>query len=299
MIRVAVLALAACLLAACAAPPPAPVTDRSAREQANVADRPEAHIVRRGDTLYSIAFRYGLDWRRVADWNRIGAPYTIHPGEVLRLHEPRHRPVARVTRPDPVRQPPAGRPQREAPSSGTAEPGAGTPMESSPPAASAGQSGGSGPTGPDPQLDSDSQPTSESASRAPAPQGPERRVGNISWRWPAAGKVVRNFDNSAARKGLGIAGSAGDPVRAAANGRVVYSGSGLLGYGELIIIKHSDSLLSAYGNNRARRVEEGDSVSAGQLIAELGVNERNDPMLHFEIRLNGQPENPLKYLPAR
>lgn len=301
VVRPAIALLAVVLLAACAAPPPAPVTDRSVHprqsESAERAERPEAYRVRTGDTLYSIAFRYGLDWRVVADWNDIDAPYVIHPGEVVRLREPRRRPddtrtARRETPSRPVSRPveqteptpsPAERadPRQITPPVKEPEPESTPPPESSPAQT-------------DPAL-----AETDGANRAPAPDATERAVAGIRWRWPASGRMVRAFDGSATRKGIGIAGSRGDPVRAAAPGTVVYSGSGLLGYGELIIIKHSDSLLSAYGHNRSRRVEEGDRVQAGEQIAELGVNERNDPMLHFEIRLNGQPENPLKYLPAR
>ena len=267
-------------------------------------------MVRRGDTLYSIAFRYGLDWRRVADWNRIRAPYTIHPGDVVRLREPRRRPVARVTppsRPEPPIERPEARndpsPRREEASGSTVadedNQGARDEVEDGTTGEPAPDGTPTAPSASDPEPADSSPPAGNRDSRAPAPPGGERSVGGIDWRWPAAGRMVRAFDAGATRKGIGIAGQVGDPVHAAADGVVVYSGSGLLGYGELIIIKHSDSLLSAYGHNRARRVEEGDRVDAGQAIGELGVNERNDPMLHFEIRVDGQPENPLRYLPAR
>jgi lipoprotein NlpD len=122
--------------------------------------------------------------------------------------------------------------------------------------------------------------------------------GGVSWRWPASGKVVGTFvAGDQTRQGVDIAGSNGASVTAAADGSVVYSGNGLLGYGELIIVKHSTSFLSAYGHNRKRLVKEGDTVKAGQAIAEMGGSNRQ--MLHFEIRRNGKPVNPLEYLPAR
>jgi lipoprotein NlpD len=111
--------------------------------------------------------------------------------------------------------------------------------------------------------------------------------------------ILHPFDASATRRGVGIGGNLGQPVHAAAAGEVVYSGTALIGYGELIIIKHSDTLLSAYGHNRARLVEEGDRVGRGEQIAEMGMNERDEELLHFEIRRNGQPVNPLSYLPRR
>lgn len=120
------------------------------------------------------------------------------------------------------------------------------------------------------------------------------------WRWPAAGPVVAGFgDKNSMGQGLDIGGRLGDPVRAAANGRVVYAGSGLIGYGKLIIIKHNDTFLSAYGHNRTMTVKEGDPVKAGQKIAEIGEGPGDKPLLHFEIRVNGKPVNPVRYLPKR
>ena len=124
-------------------------------------------------------------------------------------------------------------------------------------------------------------------------------MANIAWRWPTAGEVVRPFDAAATRRGLGIGGEVGQPVVATADGQVVYSGTALIGYGELIIIQHSGALLSAYGHNRRRLVEEGARVQAGQPIAELGLNDRDQPMLHFEIRQDGQPVDPRRFLPPR
>jgi lipoprotein NlpD len=118
--------------------------------------------------------------------------------------------------------------------------------------------------------------------------------------WPTNGRVISNFKpNDPARNGIEIAGEEGQPIVATAAGEVVYSGNGLIGYGELIIIKHSDRMLSAYAHNRQRLVAEGDRVSAGRKIAEMGRDERNKPVLHFEIRVNGNPGNPLNYLPPR
>jgi len=120
------------------------------------------------------------------------------------------------------------------------------------------------------------------------------------WRWPASGPVVAGFgDKNSMGQGVDIGGRLGDPVRAAANGKVVYAGSGLIGYGKLIIIKHNDTFLSAYGHNRTMAVKEGDPVKAGQKIAEIGEGPGNKPLLHFEIRVNGKPVNPVRYLPKR
>ena len=128
----------------------------------------------------------------------------------------------------------------------------------------------------------------------------ELTAGGVHWRWPGAGNVIGTFvAGDQTKQGIDIAGKAGDPVQAAADGEVVYSGNGLLGYGELIIVKHNANFLSAYGHNRARLVKEGDKVKAGQQIAEMGSSASSRDELHFEIRKNGKPVNPLDYLPVR
>lgn len=149
-------------------------------------------------------------------------------------------------------------------------------------------------------------PASGSASRPaqpPAPVAPPAGVpanSGFAWRWPADGQIVGRFvQGDASKQGIDIAGAAGQPVRAAADGVVVYSGSGLVGYGELIIVKHSETWLSAYGHNRKRLVNEGQTVKAGQQIAEMGRSGTSRDMLHFEIRYNGRPVDPLVYLPKR
>ena len=134
----------------------------------------------------------------------------------------------------------------------------------------------------------------------PAPVAASPASSGFSWRWPADGVVVGNYvAGEATKQGVDIAGSNGQPVKAAADGVVVYSGNGLVGYGELIIIKHNDQWLSAYGHNRKRLVNEGQNVKAGQQIAEMGSTGAAREMLHFEIRHNGKPVDPLQYLPAR
>jgi lipoprotein NlpD len=121
-----------------------------------------------------------------------------------------------------------------------------------------------------------------------------------AWLWPVEGRLISRFRaNDPSRNGIEIGGREGQPVRAAAAGEVVYSGNGLIGYGELIIIKHSDRMLSAYGHNRTRLVAEGQAVAAGEKIAEMGKDERNRDLLHFEIRRDGTPQDPLRYLPSR
>ena len=273
--------LAWLLLSACAPLAPAPVDHREQADDRRVPATvvvPTVYQVRRGDTLYSIAFRYRLDWREVAAWNRIEEPYLIRPGQELRLSAPppalaeRRSPAPPVSVPAPRPAPPPAQEPEPMPE-------------------------------PEPQPALDPGPTpappAEIPADAPAPPSGTRRVAGVEWRWPTAGSVTRPFDPAATRRGIGIAGELGQPVVAAADGQVVYSGTALIGYGELIIIKHSDTMLSAYAHNRVRLVEEGAAVRAGQPIAELGISDRNEEVLHFEIRRNGQPENPLSFLPRR
>ncbi|WP_223846273.1 peptidoglycan DD-metalloendopeptidase family protein [Wenzhouxiangella sp. AB-CW3] len=275
-LRFPVVLLIATVLAGCAPWAPAPVEDRSrgaeppsppAQEERVVTAPPPVYEVRRGDTLYSLAFRFGLDWRAVAEWNDIDAPYTIRPGQELRMTAP-----------------PAARP--------SAEPGRPAVAQADPEPEAEQDSETATPDRPEPARET---------TRAPAPSASSstRTVGGVEWQWPASGTVQRPFDASATRRGIGIGGQAGEPVLAAGAGEVVYSGTALIGYGELIIIKHSDTLLSAYGYNRSRLVEEGDQVSRGEQIAEMGLNERDEELLHFEIRRDGQPVDPLSYLPQR
>ncbi len=211
--------------------------------------------VQKGDTVYHIATTNGITPLDLALWNDIPPPYTIHPGQRVRLY-PRN---GKAPPPPPSTTAvvvPAPRPSAPSPSSSTPTP---------PPAVT-------------------TRPT----------------AGNLAWRWPADGQVISTYQaGEPTRQGLDIAGSAGQPVRAASDGVVVYSGAGLVGYGELIIIKHNNEWLSAYGHNRKRMVTEGQRVSAGQQIAEMGRTAAPRDMLHFEIRFDGKPVDPQLYLPKK
>lgn len=207
----------------------------------------QLYRVRPGETLYAIAWRYKLDYRELAGWNSISAPYTIHPGQELILSDPASLPGSRLP----------------AQTSKTTSPGAAKHRSK---------------TGTVPKAQ-------------PALPPPSK------WIWPTSGKVVRTFQGQQSiAQGIDIAGVLGQDVLASAEGRVVYSGSGLAGFGQLIIIKHNDTYISAYGHNRNLLVKEGDEVKAGQKIAEMGKLQ-GAPGLHFEIRRQGKPVDPLKYLP--
>ncbi len=349
--RAAAGALLALLLTACASTPPAPVEDialdggspRPAApvRAASAASHVATHKVVAGDTLYSIAFKNGMDYRELARINHIESPFRIYVGQDLRLAEPppaegiavsavpatvgaatvtplpeaprksaAAAPAPPNTQVDPraVRSaplpnnervttapPPPAKPAPESVAAASTPAPTIAPVPVAPPVAAT--------PPPDPvAVPPKGGPLAPGANTtAPAvssPAAPTLSSGGVSWRWPAAGKVVGTFvAGDQTRQGVDIAGSVGANVSAAADGTVVYSGNGLLGYGELVIVKHSTSFLSAYGHNRKRLVKEGDTVKAGQVIAEMGGSNRE--MLHFEIRRNGKPVNPLEYLPAR
>lgn len=258
------------MLAGCASRAPSP--------PAVAAYVPGTHVVQREETLYRIATRHGLDWRDVARRNGIGPPYLIYPGQRLRLAgaaalDPR---TAQAATPPPVTAPP-------------------TPYQPPPPPVP-GRSVAPAPSGTAAQAATRTQPPPSSAV-APAPAGAGAAP---RWQWPADGPIVRPFSNSSVtRRGIAIGGRRGDDVRAAAAGEIVYAGSGLVGYGRLIIIKHDARFISAYGHNEALLVREGERVAAGQRIAQLGASGADSPMLHFEIRVDGTPVDPTRYLPRR
>lgn len=224
-------------------------------------------VVRSGDTLYHVATTHGISVLDLAVWNDIAPPYTIYPGQRLRLY-PRERSVVQPTNASTNTRPT------------TTQPAAPRPVATAP-----------RPSVPSPTVATPSVPASPPA--APTVNAP-------TWRWPTDGELIGQYaDGDPTRQGIDLAGRAGQPVLAAADGVVVYSGSGLVGYGELVIIKHNDSWLSAYGHNRARLVNEGQLVKAGQPIAEMGHTGAARDMLHFEIRYNGKPVDPLGSLPKR
>ena len=305
----AVLILVAGLLAACAGQPPAPAGGQAGQPAAYQPTPDEHYVVRRGDSLYAIAFKFGLDWREIARLNGITAPYTIYPDQVLRLYPPSNR-TDGATAGSPASSQPAASSAVEitaapAPSGSTSRPldtpRSSTTRDYNPPASSPGST--TNPTAP-PAVPAAS--TGSSGSKVVGTQAPAGSVYSTPagdpdrWIWPTQGRLISSFRaNDPARKGIDIGGTEGQAVIASAAGQVVYSGSGMLGYGELIIIKHSDRILSAYAHNSTRLVSEGQQLTAGSKIAEMGTNDRNQALLHFEIRVNGVPQDPLKYLPGR
>lgn len=266
------------------------------------------YTVAKGDTLYSIAFRNGVDFRDLASWNHIDTPYTIWPGQELKLSAPGGKtapphaadataatvkPTAPV--PAPVHQAQGNPAPAPAPATAATTPvpppaAAVTPApaaSTTPVVAVAGAPAGTASNTPPP------------APPAPVAPGATRNNGGVTWRWPADGSLIKRFQPGDAIPGIEIAGKSGDAVRAAADGVVVYSGNGLVGYGELVIVKHNDSYLSAYGHNRKRLVKEGQRVTAGQQIAEMGSTGASRDELQFQIRKDGNPVDPLGYLPSR
>ncbi len=221
--RTVAIVLIATFLAACGAP--------------RYVHDPNTHIVRSGETLFSIAWRYGKDPQDVARWNGLGDGSLIHPGDVIRL------------------TPPSGAVNQRSQQA--------------------------------------SRPAPKPLPRVPTEPPPP-------WGWPTNGRISVDFGGKPGTgTGVLIDGRSGQPIVAAASGRVVYAGSGLIGYGQLIVLKHNDTYLSAYGYNASLLVKEGESIRKGQRIATMGEGPERKARLHFEIRRNGKPVNPRQYLPAR
>lgn len=235
--KLVVVIVVTALLAACVTHKPPILVSRG----------PGWYTVKKSDTLYSIAWRYALDYKQLARWNNIDVDAPIFPGQRLRLIKPDRKSLAGKTEPA----------KRKAEKKQVGRPAALT--------------------------DAD-----KLARRDPK-----------KWIWPTRGKILNTFHAAQLdRRGIDIAGKVGQPIVAVADGKVVYSGKGLAGYGNLIIIKHSDTYLSAYAYCQERLVQEGTAVTAGKAVARMGRKD-NTAKLHFEIRRNGKPVDPLKYLPKR
>lgn len=309
------------LLAGCAANQPAPVIERTPQskkptpaaakpalvKKAPVGEkdwRPDSYTVKKGDTLYSIGLEFGYDYKEIAQWNNMSSPYTIYVGRTLKLKEPK---AAETT---------------------STEVAVATPIKTEPVIA---KSIGEPPLKTEPRATKE--PYSEQAMAAPSPKPTEKMETAkpvetiktvepakveppvektaekttpvvtddeaVEWAWPVHGKVSVGFNEAAGSKGVDILGTQGQPVLAAAPGKVVYSGTGLRGYGKLVIIKHNKTYLSAYAHNSQILVKEGQDIAKGQKIAEMGNTDADKVKLHFEIRKLGKPVDPGRYLPEK
>jgi lipoprotein NlpD len=242
--------------------------------------KPGYYAVKPGDTLIRIGLESGQNWKDLVKWNNLENPNIIEVGQVVRVVPPGADATATATRPI---------------TSAKAE---ARPLDAKPPTASA-----SSASMPATSVAAATAPTPASAPpapTAPVPPPPVVREGDedINWSWPAAGNVFAGFEEGKA-KGLVISGKAGDPVFAAADGRVVYAGSGLRGYGNLVILKHNNTYLTAYAHNQTLLVKEDQAVRRGQKIAEMGSSDAERVQLHFEIRKQGKPIDPARLLPPR
>lgn len=269
------------------APAPAPAAPVTGPREASNGN----YVVQRGDTLYSIAIAFGHDYRDIARWNNLDDPTKIAVGQSLRVAPPEgDAPTAAVVGVVNVNPsaPTETRPLEAVP---VPAPAQGSPLPANPvspppttaPAPAAGPPVAAVPVPPAPA------PAQEPKSGPPATTG-------LLWQWPAKGKVIDGFAEGR-NKGIDIGGAEGDAVLSAGDGEVVYTGSSLRTYGNLVIVKHNDDYISAYGHNKQILVKQGDSVKRGQRIAQLGKADDGTPKLHFEIRYKGKAVDPAKILP--
>jgi len=233
------------------------------------AGKPGYYTVKPGDTLIRIGLETGQSHKDISRWNTLENPNRIEVGQVIRVAPPAGSDSGAVV----VGKPVAGSAVVTTPIA------AGVPLKPASAPASA-------PVATAP------------VAAAPAPVGATAGDDNLAWIWPGNGQVLAGFDE-VKNKGLDIAGASGDPVLAAAEGKVVYAGSGLRGYGNLIILKHNNTFLTAYAHNKSLLVKEDQTVKKGQKIAEMGDSDADRVKLHFEVRRQGKPVDPARYLPAR
>lgn len=295
-------------LTACASNTPAPVVDRTqapnGSSSVTTADSAKAatavervarkgyYLVKQGDTLFRIALDNGQAYRDLAAWNSLGDPNLIEIGQELRVIPPDAEDGQSVAVTKPVG---LGKAVEQRSLDGNsdgvkAQPKAGREAYSDEALTRLGKVGDQGIARI--ELPAETKPDTKLAA------APVQGSDDVHWAWPATGKLAAQFVEGGS-KGLDILGKKGDPVLAASDGKVVYSGSGLRGYGQLLIVKHNSTFLTAYAHNSKILVKEGQPVSRGQKIAEMGDSEADQVKLHFEVRRQGKPVDPLKHLPPR
>lgn len=255
------------ILTGCSSPrtKPAPVTDRNAASVTSMASEPTPpgyYRVKRGDTLLRISLDHGQSYKDIALWNNLSDPNQIEVDQLLLIKSPTASKSASV----------ASTANKKLP--------AGESVVGNASSAKAAVAKGDGSKADAMKSDASSSPVAEPGIRLS---------------WPAQGKVVEEFSEGK-NKGIDIAGKLGEPVQASADGKVVYAGNSLRGYGNLVIVKHDNTYLTAYAYNKSLLVKEGDSVRKGQKIAEMGDTDTNAVKLHFEVRVNGKPVNPMQFL---
>ena len=295
--------LVAALGAGCASHAPAPVDDRrpppAARPKPPAAQSAPAagagfYAVKRGDTLYSIALEHGVDFRELAQWNKLEDPAKIRIGQELRVRAPEERSAVQVGRarvPGEVESRPLG------PGAGAPPPAAEGGMKTSPKALRLPYSEQNLALLARSEARPEAKPEANVEARPePARPAAEHAADAIDFIWPARGRVVAGFSEPR-NKGVDIAGNLGDPVVAAAAGRVIYVGSGIPGLGKFIVVRHENGFNTVYAHNRENLVKMDQNLARGQKIAEVGNTDADSPKLHFQIRKFGTPLDPLKYLP--
>ncbi len=252
------------LLVGCSASQYAPVQELSystglIASDNRVQSAPTSYQVKSGDTMFAIGWRFGWDYKALAKVNNIPSPYTIYVGQTIYFNKANAKSIVSISDSKPSLKKPLAN---------------ATSVVKTP-------------------VVSDTVPHSKSPMEK-SYKGPL----SVKWNWPLQGKVIKSFTNKgSAFYGVDLASSLGNSVKAASSGIIVYAGSGIQGYGKLVVVKHNSAFLSAYAYNNSILVKEGDIVDAGQVIAKVGKGPQLDPRLHFEIRKNGKPVNPLNYLP--
>jgi lipoprotein NlpD len=259
-----------------------PPLDPNAKPGAENAGKPGYYTIKPGDTLIRVGLETGQNARDIARWNNIDNPNSLEVGQVIRVAPPGSDPAATTARGVNAARVDA-RPLDSRPAPVASAPSTALPPLSAPAITPA-----------PPAMP----PTATAPTTAGAPPAAREPDDDVNWTWPASGTVINGFDE-AKNKGLAISGKAGDPVFAAADGRVVYAGSGLRGYGNLVIVKHNNTYLTAYAHNQSLLVKEDQVVRRGQKIAEMGSSDAERVQLHFEIRRLGRPIDPARLLPSR